>query len=528
MAGSSVIVFAAVLVVAVKAGPVMDRLDPHRRLQDVPCRIAYAGGMKELIPMFWKKIIVGEKQDSDGVSVRSSPLLNCNLREYNEKVTSKPAGNETHDWLAGVIENNEADLAIAFYRSDTFGDRAPGHVLTTGLPADSVILSRRPHLYVIRHSLFGKWMSKLDPSVVRVGIICMITLVIVFTITSTGKKKKVTIIRVIKKVVRSSERTFRAVTGQAATFQDRNSTANKILISSLLLLVVVLVYGTRIEVFKADLFNWFDEPVINSLEELFNQQESDGYPRPLLVTNFGLLHVLKKTRDPGSNLWPMKQEVEKDPPKTTLSLDFGSKKISHQLAVLLERVKDGESAAIMPEIVVDLSWDFLCTLYPRIAHRMMISESSFAQGQFVMLMSHKIDPLLRKVFEFIAGTAAATGQVLGLMRKGIDLRPITGRDNVVMGCPKQGGNQFWYHDHYIWDLSLHVFMPVFVSILKYSAAAAITVFACEILLSKLRGKTSTRTATVTPAIEVTEASDSMPDPLAPETHDGGGIAAHII
>ena len=319
--------------------------------------------------------------------------------------------NGSYDGATGAVQRNEIDILLGLIRTDFFSIVA-GHTTTQGPPADFLIISRRNDSNTKNYQLLELWTSSFDAITLTYVLLCLHLFLTVLMATENWQviqSKSGAVAHLRKAWNRNLFKVFASFVDQENF--DATTDSGMIIVWFFNLFLLFAVHGIMLGSMGADLVAEIDAPVINSLDEFTNT----SYTQPVILTQFFLPPVLEKST-PGSELRHLKNMVEANPKENMLSVDFTDmtfmlKGIQH----LIEQINNGRKALLIPKETFKSIQTVACEVVPHMAKHMGRSKQLFAPGIFIVLMSLKIDPDLRLVFNYVFGTLIETGQYKGLL-----------------------------------------------------------------------------------------------------------------
>jgi hypothetical protein len=327
--------------------------------------------------------------------------LNCSWLELSGEDIQygELDGNGSYNKHTGMLQRNELSTASPIYRTDMLQIPAV-KLLSYGLPADVIIVSRKNDSYRVNYDLIPLWTSSFDAiTVFYFTICCSLFVVIISTIDC---------IEIRTLAMRWHELPARLVANirktAAALIDQQNfdtiSAASRLLVWFFNLFILFAIHGIIFSSMGADMVALIDPPIIQSTKEFTNT----SFTQPLISKNLIVYHLVKKA-SPGSGLWPVRQAVERDPDETLLdfTLDTGLDYLpQHQKNV--EDINSTKKAFVISDLAFKWGRPFICGANPVVTRKSFRSHESYAHSMYTMALSKDIDPFVAQVFgDFMSG-----------------------------------------------------------------------------------------------------------------------------
>ena len=328
-------------------------------------------------------------------------LMNCTEKPISWAHAGLLGPNGSFDGLAGIVQRNEVDILFNAYRTD-FSPIVIGHLTTNGYPADFLIISRKNGSLLTHHPLFDLWMSSFDFVTVAFTLISIFLFLTVLIWTETCMVLHFDHNLVHWVWERTQTILFKFYSSCVAQENfDPETNSGRILVWFFSLFILFFVHGFVLGAMGADLVTINDPPFINSLDAFTNT----SYTQPVVVKQFYLLHLLERAV-PGTPVWDLKKLVYSNPDQHILDIDVSGdlNKVQQVALNLLNEVHNSRKSLLLTERMYPIIKYQGCQYLPDIAKNIERSKYLFAPGQFSQIMSLKIDPKLRQVWNYIIGS----------------------------------------------------------------------------------------------------------------------------
>jgi hypothetical protein len=333
--------------------------------------------------------------------------MNCSTVGFplSELVYGVMDANGSYDKHTGMLQRDEVDMTSVVYRTDMFPIPI-AHLSSHGIPADVIITSKKNDSYRIKYQLMQLWASRLDPIIIHYFVLSWLYFLIVLSTFECIKISSLTMRwhRLFQNVKANVSRCAAAVIHQQNL--SAKSIASRILVYSFNLFILFGLHGIIFGSMGADMVAVIDPPIINSMNEFTNT----SYMQPSVI-RLSIVYELAMKSIPGSELYPVRQAIDKDPDESVIPIYYDTNMAEIVSLFKQALVKmDASKKAILYD---DASWRYLrsiaCDFFEKQIRNCLQSKHNFASGMYTIAMSRKIDPRLRQVVNYLVATMTETG-----------------------------------------------------------------------------------------------------------------------
>ena len=327
--------------------------------------------------------------------VRILEIMNCSLVQL--PVGAGELGpNGSYDGIAGYVQRHEVDLFTGSYRTDFFSV-VPAYFTTQGMPADVVIISRKNASYILNSPLLQYWASSFDFITVAYLFICLFLFLVVLTMTESFLIMAwdgAVVSRLWRSLRINVFKTFASFVDQENL--DPITDSGRIIVLFYNLFLLFAVFGILFGSMGADLVVVIDPPVIESLDEFTNT----SYTKPVILKQLFLMPLLQKSK-PETELDHLKSVLASNPDELIVNVNASNMaNTQRQLFLLLKQADDSLKALIIPDMIYKFVKTPACELMPDMMSKFRRSKKLFVPGILGQIMSLKIDPILRQVWNY--------------------------------------------------------------------------------------------------------------------------------
>lgn len=264
--------------------------------------------------------------------------------------------NRSYSGIAGMLQWNEVDIAVFYYRTDFF-EETIGFPCLHGFPADITILSRQEDRLHYNNTgcLAELWFSGIDALTMEYMFFCLYIFSFLHLMTQLlfviGTKDFIVSTRMAKRL---SENVYQTLT----SLIDRGSfdpQSGNLIVFALNVFVVFFVHGIVFGCIGAGLVSWIDPPVINSLDEFTNTSK----PKPTILKQGWLLPVVEKS-GPGHEFYHLKQLIHENPEESLLVSPADLQNVPSFFTEALQSMVANEKALMSPDYYADYIEQMMC------------------------------------------------------------------------------------------------------------------------------------------------------------------------
>lgn len=371
--------------------------------ESITCKVQLFDKMEEFPEQSWLSLFMSLHK-----GIYTYGGLNCSvvLIKYHDSGT--PDENGTYNGAIGLIQQNKQDLSFVAVRPDSLPFE-PGKISPVLSPADATIISRKNDSKNVTHELTD--FLEFDNTVyVYSGVVLFFVFSTIYSFTENFFSRENFILSNFFDIYASTlQRIIFTLMNQDHFFPF--STAGKVLVFSVSLFSFFGIHGILFNTINADLVVNINPPKIDSLDDLLRSDL-----QPVIAKKFFLYELLKASpRDSNLNLlWLRVSSTRKgifdfDPDNPNTIISTASR--------LINEVFESKSAIIIPNSMAHIFKPILCITISDISRNIRQSEELLAPGILTMLMSHKIDPYVEKVFTYYLQTAFETDIIEGAIQR---------------------------------------------------------------------------------------------------------------
>ena len=353
---------------------------------------------------------LGHAADTTNIIFKALKSINCTIIESDYVESGYPLPNGTYTGLIGMMQRREFDLAFIAARPDSL-PYEPVLIGPMVLEADAVLITAKSRQKPINRELL-ELVNDVDFLVYVYLLMMIVVFCISYMITTYG-------LEMAKEdqddwdPISVAKHSYEVVYNSLAAIVDQQnfspvSDSSKILVFFFVAGLFFGIFGIFLNKLGADLIRKNGPPNIDSIEHFAN---NITHTKPVIIKKLYLLSLLKtesKMRKDSTlgRLWSM---MEKEQNETVFDIDMEAMrkgdtqdqmKILSMVSDLLRDVEDRTKALILPRSIAVTATVVGCIINPINISRLHVSTESFAQGTLNSLMSHGIDPLLRKMWEY--------------------------------------------------------------------------------------------------------------------------------
>ena len=186
-----------------------------------------------------------------------------------------------------------------------------------------------------------------------------------------------------------------------------------------------MVYGIFLNKVGADLIAKTKGQTVDGIEYFLN---NITHMKPCVAKKSYFINVLKaspKTSKLGK-LWSL---MEKEQNETVLNIqaNFNDLTQEEQMVMmtkgneLLWDLQTSKKALIIPKVALELFQRIGCSALPLNLSRLYVSKETFGHGTLNILMSHGVDPRLRKMVDYLGRTGQEVGVRKAMMSNSLTI-----------------------------------------------------------------------------------------------------------
>ena len=408
----------------VNATKVIDRFGGFYR-KDLPCKIWMPSNLEILIDD-----VQSTRAIKSGILLDPLRVLNCSIFQTKSKDFGYPLDNGSYTGLIGKVQRQESDVMMIPVRPDSL-PHEPALIGPILLEADAAILSSKSKKKRITREILDL-VNDVDPLVYTY----LVTSIIVFSVFYTtsivlelsrdnetrdedAEAEDWDALTVGKYFMKTIWESCAALLDQEQFSPDNYS--SRILSFFFTLGLFFGIYGMFLNNIGADLIRRNGPPNIDSIDYFLN---NITHTKPVIVKKLYLLNLLK-SEPKDSTLGKLWSLVEKEQNDTVLDVDIDRLESGDEIyrmqvltkaTDLLWEVQTRKKALILPRSFARNFKMFGCTMNAVNVSRLYLSKESFAVGTLNTLMSHRIHPSLRKIFEYYGRTIHEVGFMWGAQK----------------------------------------------------------------------------------------------------------------
>ena len=332
---------------------------------------------------------------------------NCSFVHHTWNGAGRLDANGSYDGIAGILQRDEADWTPSLFRTDFFEVDAV-RLLSRGIPADIVILSRKNESYVKQLDLLTLWTSSFDWQIVWFSLVAIALTIACSTLIATAGVPQVR--DIVKRITC-------AVAGVASSFvghssSGHTSSADRVLFSSVSLFALFIIQGILFGCMGADQVAVITPPAIESVDEF----SLDSFTQPVILRQLFFMPMIAHAI-PGSQLHNLSR-ILLSRPCSLVSAD-----LSLPVAALaeiadqhLQAVRESREAVLFPVIGYPFVKCIICRMHPEVGRGISRSKATFFPGILSVPLSLKADPLLRQLMELLVSSLIDLGLHDGFVR----------------------------------------------------------------------------------------------------------------
>jgi hypothetical protein len=330
--------------------------------------------------------------------------LNCSIKSSEYIDSGNPSANGTYNGVIGYIQRQEVDLVFLLVRPDGLPFE-PGLIGPMIHEADAIIITATKNSEKVSREIL-QFLNDFDFNIYIYLIIVTVIMCIFYTFVgdlNNGTFLRDTTINVLKNFFENLEDAFNCLIDQE-NFQPKTD-ASRVLTFFFACFMFVSVYGIFLNKVGADLIAKTPASNIDNIDYFLNDFTNT---KPMIIKKLYLIHLLKSS-DKNSKLGKLWSLMEKDQKETIIDADFreimrGNPVLMEEFSKRLWEIQTYKKGLIMPKKMALMGRNVACMLIPLNITRLHISKDSFAHGTLNILMSHGIQPRLRKVFDYYGRT----------------------------------------------------------------------------------------------------------------------------
>ena len=383
-----------------ECGPtkVVDRFEGYYA-KDIRCRIWSPTGYKvgqKTSPMFDDLFIAAKK-------------FNCTWIQSLSTQNGYPYPNGTYTGIIGKLQRNEADFAPITGRPDglPFEHVLIGPIL---MEADVIIVTQRKYGQQITREIL-QFVYDFNPIVYKYLFLVILVVCILYTMTTYKSSWKEDPRLAVKAFFKHLWESFNLIIDQE-NFQSETN-VRRILVLFFASFIFFMIYGIFLNKVGADLVAKTKGNNVDNIDYFLN---NITHMKPCIGKNFFLINVLKassKTSKLGK-LWSL---MEKEQNETVFDIQANSYDLTQEEQMvmmqegndLLWNLQTSRKALIIPKIMLEVVQRMGCSALPLNFSRLYVSKETFGHGTLNILMSHGIDPRLRKMIDYLGRTLQEVG-----------------------------------------------------------------------------------------------------------------------
>ena len=325
---------------------------------------------------------------------------NCTLMPY--EMQPDPYGylpNGTYTSTVGIIQRNEVDTMMLFVRPDSLPFE-PGLIGPVMLPADSSITSARmsSKVQTIERTLtvFISDFGVINYCYVFICIFVFGLLFVLLEHNNLSVRERLSITRICKLI----ERIGYSLVDQES--MNATNTHSRILLLAFNVFLFFMLYGLFLCKIGANLVTLSVPHEIEGPEELLTNGSDVAQMAVFGLTTVPRVLELEDRYRPDSLMAQVKRKVWTNPngiismknyidnPQDTMMINMK----------LFNDLRDNKVAVLAEEVVIRRYQKLNCVLQPSVAAWVRSTKETFAPGLLSTIYSHRINPFVRKVFDY--------------------------------------------------------------------------------------------------------------------------------
>ena len=341
--------------------------------------------------------------------------LNCTvLISYNSLSSHSDSDGVYSGWV-GMIQRDEADLAVALFRPDTLPFEPVKFTPPITSGGISIISRRTLKPSMIRRQI--TYFLHLDWCVyMYVFITCFFMFPSIYTFFQLSSDDRMQAKKFFKKYCYNCFRVLTLLLDQEQ-FEPLNL-ANCILALSISIFSLAAVFGILLNTVGADLVVTKQPPAINSLEDLLNDTDFANF-KSVVWAGFPEHSVLEKSL-PGSKERRLFDRMMEDPESSFIDLeDFAAESFyySSKLSDLLQMLFGDEMAFVLSSFFARFLPIAACFMrdskeleqVKEYVDQLYISKETFGGGTMNLIYSHQTHPYIEKAIIHLSRSIAEYG-----------------------------------------------------------------------------------------------------------------------
>jgi hypothetical protein len=326
--------------------------------------------------------------------------------------TGSPDSNGNYSGMIGDLQRDDIDAMIGSIRFDSLKYFVV-QPTTQGIPADVVIVSQQRKAYRTYYGLVQLWTLSFDKLTLMSTISSLYIFVVYLTFNRSPKRflRRKSVKKFLRSLKKNITETLMSLMDQGNFPQSRRGSFN-LLVLFFNLFLFFGVHGIVFGCLGADLIAWVVPPIVESLDEFTNTSR----PSPTIVKNLWLKSFLDEVGPDERELWHFKQVLYSNEKENILDMPYEPVQSQESGLQFLQMIVNGTKAYIVPNYYYKGFSPFLC----QVVNGTRFTASSkqlFAAGVMFPVMSRRIDPSLRIVFNYLIGTFVETGHAYVMLRE---------------------------------------------------------------------------------------------------------------